>query len=133
MGNRVKQRWKSVIMPLVFLLGFALLAYPSVSDYWNSFHQSEAIMSYSESVSKMSETDYASILASAKNYNATHGINWNFSDQDKAAYNTELNLNKKKSSSEVLTVVWRYFRRYFFGLGIPRLLWFNGFLLRDNG
>ena len=87
MGNRVKQRWKSVIMPLVFLLGFALLAYPSVSDYWNSFHQSEAIMSYSESVSKMSETDYASILTSAKNYNATHGINWNFSDQDKAAYN----------------------------------------------
>lgn len=94
MGNRVKQRWKSVIMPLVFLLGFALLAYPSVSDYWNSFHQSEAIMSYSESVSKMSETDYASILASAKNYNATHGINWNFSDQDKAAYNAELNFNK---------------------------------------
>ncbi len=78
-------------------MGLGLLTYPTISDYWNSFHQSEAIMSYTKSVSKMSTEDYKHILASAKQYNTTHGMDWNFSDEDKAAYEKELNFNNDGS------------------------------------
>lgn len=93
MLNWLKKRGTSFIMPLVFLFGFALLAYPSFSDYWNSFHQSEVIMKYSKAISKMNEGDYKRILESAAEYNKTHPINWNFTDADREAYNKELNFN----------------------------------------
>lgn len=80
-------------MPLTFIAGLILVTYPSVSDYWNSFHQSQVIMDYSESVSKMDQADYDKILESAKHYNATHGMNWRFTDQDKVEYRRELNFN----------------------------------------
>ena len=57
MKEWVKKHKISLILASIFLLGFGLLAYPSVSDYWNSFHQSEAIMKYSDSVSKMSDDE----------------------------------------------------------------------------
>lgn len=70
----LKQKLSKFALPLIFIIGFGLLTYPSISDYWNSFHQSEAIMSYAKSVSKMSTEEYDSILASAEEYNATHGM-----------------------------------------------------------
>lgn len=89
----LKKHAKTFIMPLIFLVGLGLLVYPSFSDYWNSFHQSQAIMSYSEAVSDMNEEDYDKILESAKKYNENHEINWDFTEADKAAYNAELNFN----------------------------------------
>ena len=80
-------------MPIVFLIGFALLVYPSFSDYWNSFHQSESIMYYAEAVADMKEEDYKRILDSATVYNTTHPINWNFTEKDREDYNKELNFN----------------------------------------
>lgn len=89
----LKKRLSSLVMPFLFLLGVGLLAYPSVSDYWNSFHQSRAIMSYSESVADMTEQEYKEILDSAHRYNETHEMNWNVNASDKIAYNKELNFN----------------------------------------
>lgn len=93
----LKQKLSKFALPFIFIIGLGLLTYPTISDYWNSFHQSEAIMSYTKSVSKMSTEDYKRILASAKQYNATHGMDWNFSDEDKAAYEKELNFNNDGS------------------------------------
>ncbi len=89
----LKQKVSSLIMPVIFLVGLALLAYPSVSDYWNSFHQSEAIMSYSETVSDMTDEEYRKIIDSARRYNESHPINWNVTASDLEAYNQELNFN----------------------------------------
>lgn len=97
MKNWIKKYVAKFAMPLVFLIGFLLLAYPSFSDYWNSFHQSQAIMSYSKSVSKMSKKDYSDILTKAHQYNTTHHINWNFSDTDRREYNQQLNFNSSGS------------------------------------
>ena len=93
-----KQHWKSFIMPVLFLIGLGLVSYPTLSDYWNSFHQSQAIMSYSESISKMSDEEYDKILKSAEEYNQklTH-MNWKMSSQDKAEYFSELNFNNDGS------------------------------------
>ena len=89
----LKKQLITYAMPIVFLIGFALLVYPSFSDYWNSFHQSEAIMHYAEAVADMKEEDYKRILDSATDYNPTHPINWNFTEKDREDYNKELNFN----------------------------------------
>ncbi|MBY4635294.1 class C sortase [Streptococcus suis] len=90
----LKKKGPSFIMPLIFILGIGLLAYPSVSDYWNSFHQSEAIMSYSDTVSDMTEDQYKEIIDSARQYNQENPLNWNVTASDIEAYNQELHFNK---------------------------------------
>ncbi|HFR3900763.1 TPA: class C sortase, partial [Streptococcus suis] len=90
----LKKKGPSFIMPLIFILGIGLLAYPSVSDYWNSFHQSEAIMSYSDTVSDMTADQYKEIIDSARQYNQEKPLNWNVTASDIEAYNQELNFNK---------------------------------------
>ncbi|HGA1312924.1 TPA: class C sortase [Streptococcus suis] len=90
----LKKKGPSFIMPLIFILGIGLLAYPSVSDYWNSFYQSEAIMSYSDTVSDMTADQYKEIIDSARQYNQEKPLNWNVTASDIEAYNQELNFNK---------------------------------------
>ncbi|AER14628.1 class C sortase [Streptococcus suis] len=90
----LKKKGPSFIMPLIFILGIGLLAYPSVSDYWNSLHQSEAIMSYSDTVSDMTADQYKEIIDSARQYNQEKPLNWNVTASDIEAYNQELNFNK---------------------------------------
>ncbi len=65
----MKNRKTTIVLLLVFLIGLSLLLYPTVSDYWNSFHQSQAIAGYAEAVSEMDETSYEQILAEAQSYN----------------------------------------------------------------
>ena len=65
----MKNRKSTIVLLLVFLIGLSLLLYPTVSDYWNSFHQSQAIAGYAEAVSEMDETSYEQILAEAQSYN----------------------------------------------------------------
>jgi sortase A len=66
----MKKAWITPLLIIVFLVGLSLLLYPSLSDYWNSFHQSKAIVTYSNAVSEMSEVDYEEYLTAAKKYNA---------------------------------------------------------------
>lgn len=40
----LKQKLSKFALPFIFIMGLGLLTYPTISDYWNSFHQSEAIM-----------------------------------------------------------------------------------------
>ena len=65
-----KQRKSSnMLLVLILLAGLSLLLYPSVSDYWNSFHQSKAIASYAENVANLNEEKYDAMLSAAKDYN----------------------------------------------------------------
>ena len=75
------------------LAGVFLLLYPSVANYWNSFHQTRALIGYNDSVAAMTKAEYKEILDSAREYNkklSQSGIEWNMSDEDKAKYNEEL-------------------------------------------
>ncbi len=42
----------AIILILILIVGLSLLLYPSVSDYWNSFHSSQAISTYMENIAK---------------------------------------------------------------------------------
>lgn len=66
----MKKKISSPVQILIFLIGLSLLLYPSLSDYWNKFHQSIAIDSYAEAVALMNETEYDLFWSEAKAYNA---------------------------------------------------------------
>ena len=93
MLKKLKAHWSTLLLILVFLVGLSLLLYPSVSDYWNSFHQSRAIQSYVQAVADINDEDYQALLEAAQAYNqkiAQNGNNWQLSEEDLAEYNSLL-------------------------------------------
>lgn len=87
----------TAVLVMVLLLGLGLLLYPSVSDYWNSFHQSQAILEYAETVSKLDTDAYKAALEEAELYNQKlieKGLTWNLDEGERTAYHQVLNLEK---------------------------------------
>ncbi len=66
-----KSSFVTAILIAALLAGALLLLYPTVSDYWNSFHQSRAIASYAEQVADLDNNTYDQIWAEARAYNET--------------------------------------------------------------
>lgn len=93
-SHQSKKRSNSLILFFILFLGIGLLAYPSVSDYWNSFHQSQMILQYAEDIAQMNQEDYQAILESAHQYNQEYPLNWQLQDGQKERYNNELNVNE---------------------------------------
>ena len=91
----MREKLVTWILTGIMLVGLGLLVYPSFADYWNSFHQTRAVMSYAENVSGMNADEYEKILDSARSYNeelAERGISWSMSDEQKEKYWKELNV-----------------------------------------
>ena len=65
----MKKRMTNIMLILILIVGLSLLLYPTVSDYWNSLHQSKAISSYAEDVAAIDDDRYQAILADAAAYN----------------------------------------------------------------
>ena len=85
----------TIILVAALFVGLFLLAYPSIADYWNSFHQSRAVMTYAQNVADMNTEEYERILDEARIYNAElaeRGINWTLSDEEREAYMSELDI-----------------------------------------
>lgn len=59
----------TIVLIVVFLAGLSLLLYPSVSDYWNSLHQSKAIAQYAQEVAAIDNELYQRLWAEARAYN----------------------------------------------------------------
>ena len=66
----MKKHLSPILLVGVFLLGLGILLYPSVSDYWNSMHQTRAIGAYEDTLSNMTQKDYSEYFAQADAYNA---------------------------------------------------------------
>lgn len=65
----MKKNWSTFLLLAILLIGLSLLLYPSFSDWWNSFHQTRAIASYTEQVSNMDDAKYDQIWSEAWDYN----------------------------------------------------------------
>ena len=65
----MKKHLSTIILILVFLTGLSLLLYPTVSDYWNSFHQSRAIATYASEVADLDNDAYDHLWTAARAYN----------------------------------------------------------------
>ena len=66
----MRKKLTTVLLLLVMFTGLSLLLYPTVSDYWNSYHQSRAIAAYTEVVSQMDAAEYGSMMEDAETYNS---------------------------------------------------------------
>ncbi|MBQ8994409.1 MAG: class C sortase [Oscillospiraceae bacterium] len=90
----IRKNWSTVLIVTSMIIGVGLLAYPSFSDYWNSFHQSRAIMSYAETVSNMSSEDFEREIKAAMQYNAEiakEPFKWKMSEEEVEKYSETLN------------------------------------------
>lgn len=65
----MKKHGTTLLLFLILLIGVALLLYPSVSDWWNSQHQSRAIATYSENVADLQSDKKQEMFKSAQEYN----------------------------------------------------------------
>lgn len=89
----MKRKLTTILLILLLFIGLSLLLYPSISDYWNSKHNTKAIAGYTEAVEKMEETDYEAILESARNYNAAlanRGNVWKLGAEQMEEYKSQL-------------------------------------------
>jgi sortase A len=94
----MKKHITTILLALIFLAGVALILYPTVSDYLNSMHQSQAISTYAQTVEKLDANQYEEILREAQEYNTslvTHPNNFKLTDDEKDVYNRMLNLDGK--------------------------------------
>ncbi len=86
----------TVILVLLFVVGLSLLLYPTLSDYWNSLHQSKAISDYADNVADLSKENYDELWTAAKSYNASLVPRFNaflLTDEQKEQYDSLLNVS----------------------------------------
>lgn len=91
-----KKNLSAIALVLVFFVGLSVLLYPTISDYWNSLHQSRAIATYADSVADMDEQDYDEMWRAAQEYNEKlfetgHGLG--LKKKEKKEYNKLLNVS----------------------------------------
>lgn len=61
----------TLFLVLMFFAGLSLLLYPTVSNYWNSLHQSRAIAAYVEQVAQIDNETFDQLREQARAYNRT--------------------------------------------------------------
>ena len=93
--KKKKGRITNVILIIVFLAGLSLLLYPTVSNYWNSFHSTRAIAGYAQVVADLNTEEYDRLWTDAVNYNRSlldRQNSYVLTPEQEAQYNDLLNL-----------------------------------------
>ncbi|MGL4874884.1 MAG: class C sortase [Clostridium sp.] len=65
----MKKKLSNIGLVLIFVVGFIILIYPKLSNYYNSLVSSHSIGEYDEEVKKVKEVDLNSIFERAEEYN----------------------------------------------------------------
>lgn len=87
----MKNKIITLVLILVFLAGLSLLLYPTVSNYWNTLHASQAVENYVQEVQNLNDEQYEKMLDAARTYNRSL-LNGR-SDEQKEVYQSLLNLD----------------------------------------
>ncbi|MEZ3485584.1 MAG: hypothetical protein K1W22_03020, partial [Lachnospiraceae bacterium] len=92
-GNKKKPKKKAkkkgrvsistIILVVIMMAGAGIFLYPSISDWWNSMHATQAIAGYVAAVEDMSAEEKEAMLEEATDYNESlaNGVNFNLSDE----------------------------------------------------
>lgn len=67
----MRKHISTIIAGIIFLTGLSLLLYPTISNFWNSKHQTQAVADYSKQIEKMDDQEKEQALAAAEEYNQT--------------------------------------------------------------
>lgn len=65
----MKGKKVTIILLIVFFIGLCVLLYPSISSYWNSKTQSEAILDYEKMLASYTPEDFTAMFDIAREYN----------------------------------------------------------------
>lgn len=93
--KKKKRSWIStLILVILLLVGVGIMAYPTVSDWWNSLHMTRAIANYVEAVEAMTQEEKDAIFAEAHAYNEKLplGVHFSLTDAEYAEYESLLDL-----------------------------------------
>lgn len=93
--KKKKRSWIStLILVLLLLAGVGIMAYPTVSDWWNSMHATRAIAGYVEAVEAMTQEEKDAIIEAAREYNRKlpTGTHFTLTDEEMAEYERLLDL-----------------------------------------
>lgn len=74
----------NIILVLIFMVGLSVMLYPSISDYWNSRVQTQAVASYNNTVRNMPKEEYDRLFKEAEQYNTKlQELEFPFTNYDK--------------------------------------------------
>ena len=76
----MKKKISVILFGLLFLVGFRILIYPTVSNQWNTYRQSQLISNYQSVVQDMTPEDFTQEWERAEAFNATITQNNLYSD-----------------------------------------------------
>lgn len=96
MKKKKADNFINIILVLVLLVGLSLLLYPTVSDYWNSFHQTRAITTYVEEVADLDKEEYERLWNAAQEYNralAQRGTDFSMTEEQIDEYEQMLDIS----------------------------------------
>ncbi len=91
----MKKHLSTILLVIIFLIGLSLLLYPTISDYWNSLHQSRAIATYVDEVDNMDDKEKKEMLKKAKAYNkklVKRGFSLSLNKEEEKEYNETLDV-----------------------------------------
>ena len=91
----MRRRLGNILLTLAFVVGIALIAYPSFSDWWNSFHQTRAIAGYTAAVANMDKEEFDRMWAEAGAFNeylSQKPGRFNLTKEELATYNSILDV-----------------------------------------
>ena len=71
----MRKHMSTIIAVLIFIAGLSLLLYPTVSNYFNSLHQSKVVANYSDKMKKMDKKEKQAEINKAKAYNKNLVLN----------------------------------------------------------
>ena len=92
----MRKHLSTIVLVILLLIGLSLLLYPTVSDYWNSFHQTKAITTYAENVAALDNASYDAIWDAARQYNrnlCSRSNSFLLSEEQKAEYESLLDIS----------------------------------------
>ncbi len=92
----VRKHISTIILCITFITGLSLLLYPTVSNYWNSQHQTQAVVDYTERIEKMDDSDKLYEIGRAVDYNSLlvdNGRRFSPGKEEKEFYNSVLSVD----------------------------------------
>lgn len=92
----MKNKISTMALIILFLAGLSLLLYPSISNYWNSFHATQAVSDYVQEVQKLDQSRYKAMWDDAVAYNRSlldRGTDYVLTDAQKQQYESLLNID----------------------------------------
>lgn len=92
----MRKHLSTIVLLFILLIGLSLLLYPTVSDYWNSFHQTKAITTYAEDVAALDQTSYEAFWEAARAYNKgllSRNSGYALSEEQQAEYKRLLDIS----------------------------------------